>query len=155
MPKFGTSILSWIPSWTPEGGLYAIRKTAQNGFDLLEIILPPSLEFDPITVKRQLADHGIEGCCTLNMPANCHLPAHPDQAVRLIKAAIDKVAEMEGHFLGGVLHSAIGAFTGAPCTPNERLIVQQVFTEVAAYAGIYNITIAPEPINRYESYVFT
>ncbi|MDP4185475.1 MAG: sugar phosphate isomerase/epimerase [Bacteroidota bacterium] len=155
MPKFGTSILSWIPSWTPEGGLYAIRKTAQNGFDLLEIILPPSLEFDPITVKRQLADHGIEGCCTLNMPANCHLPAHPDQAVRLIKAAIDKVAEMEGHFLGGVLHSAIGAFTGAPCTPNERLIVQQVFTEVAAYAGKYNITIAPEPINRYESYVFT
>jgi D-psicose/D-tagatose/L-ribulose 3-epimerase len=62
---------------------------------------------------------------------------------------------MDGDFLGGVLHSAIAQFTGQPCTKQERIIVQQVFTEVAAYARERNITIAPEPVNRYESYVFT
>lgn len=155
MPKFGTSILSFIPSWSAEGGRYAIQQTANYGFDMLEICLPASLDFDAKTVKKQLDDHGIEGRLSLNMPANCHLPYYPDKAVDLMKQAIDKVAEMEGDFLGGVLHSAIGTFTGNPCTPDERKIVQQIFTEAAAYAKERNITIAPEPINRYESYIFT
>jgi len=113
------------------------------------------LDFDPVTAKKQLDEHGIAGRCTLNLPATCHIPFYPENAVSLIKAALDKVAEMDGDFLGGVLHSAIGTFTGNPCTKEERVIVQQVFTEVASYARERNITIAPEPINRYESYVFT
>ena len=155
MPIFGTTILSFIPGWSAEGGRYAIEKTAEYGFDMMEIILPASLDFDPISTKKQLDQHGIAGRCTLNLPADCHLPVYPEKAVDIMKAAIDKVAEMEGDFLGGVLHSAIAQFTGQPCTKEERLIVLQVFTEVAAYARERNITIAPEPINRYESYVFT
>lgn len=155
MPLFGTTILSFIPGWSAEGGRYAIEKTAEYGFDMLEIILPPSLDFDPKATKKQLDEFGISGRCTLNLPTNCHIPFYPEQAVALIKSAVDKVAEMEGDFLGGVLHSAIGTFTRNPCTTEERIIIQQVFTEVANYAEKCNITIAPEPINRYESYVFT
>jgi D-psicose/D-tagatose/L-ribulose 3-epimerase len=155
MPIFGTTYLSFIPSWTPEGGLYAIKKTAEYGFDMLEMCLPASLEFDAQTVKKQLDEHGIAGRLTLNIPADCHMPLYPEKATKLIKMAIDKVAEMNGDFLGGVLHSAIGKFTGYPCKPEERVIVQQVFIELATYANERNITIAPEPINRYESYVFT
>jgi len=155
MPIFGTTILSFIPGWSAEGGRFAIEKTAEYGFDMLEIILPASLDFDPVTVKKQLENHGIAGRCTLNLPADCHLPFYPKKATAILKAALDKVADMEGDFLGGVLHSAIAQFTGKPCTKEERLIVLQVFTEVAAYAHERNITLAPEPINRYESYVFT
>ncbi|MFV8326985.1 sugar phosphate isomerase/epimerase family protein [Flavobacterium sp. ZS1P14] len=155
MPIFGTTILSFIPGWSAEGGRFAIEKTAEYGFDMLEIILPASLDFDAKTTKNQLDDKGILGRCTLNLPANCHIPSYPEQAVLLIKTALDKVAEMDGDFLGGVLHSAIGTFTRHPCTNEEKTILQQVFTEVADYANERNITIAPEPINRYESYVFT
>ena len=155
MPIFGTTILSFIPGWSAEGGRFAIEKTAEYGFDMLEIILPASLDFDPVTVKKQLENHGIAGRCTLNLPDDCHIPFYPEKATVLLKAALDKVADMEGDFLGGVLHSAIAQFTGQPCTKEERLIVQQVFTEVAGYARKRNITLAPEPINRYESYVFT
>lgn len=155
MPIFGTTILSFIPGWTAEGGRFAIEKTAEYGFDMLEIILPSSLDFDAKTTKKLLDDNRISGRCTLNLPANCHIPLYPEQATSLIKSALDKVAEMEGDFLGGVLHSAIGTFTGNPCTKEERITIQQVFAEVADYASKRNITIAPEPINRYESYVFT
>ena len=155
MPIFGTTILSFIPGWTAEEGRFAIEKTAEYGFDMLEIILPSSLDFDAKTTKKLLDDNRISGRCTLNLPANCHIPLYPEQATSLIKSALDKVAEMDGDFLGGVLHSAIGNFTGNPCTKEERIIIQQVFTEVADYANKRNITIAPEPINRYESYVFT
>jgi D-psicose/D-tagatose/L-ribulose 3-epimerase len=155
MPIFGTTILSFIPCWSADGGRYAIEKTAEYGFDMLEIILPASLDFDPKTTKKLLAKHGITGRCTLNLPANCHIPFHPEQAVTIIKSALDKVAEMNGDFLGGVLHSAIGTFTGNPCTLDEKAILLQVFEDLADYAKQRNITIAPEPINRYESYVFT
>jgi D-psicose/D-tagatose/L-ribulose 3-epimerase len=155
MPIFGTTILSFIPGWSADGGRFAIEKTAEYGFDILEIILPSSLDFDAKTTKKLLDDNRISGRCTLNLPANCHIPLYPEQATSLIKSALDKVAEMEGDFLGGVLHSAIGKFTGNSCTKEEKIIIQQVFTEVADYASKRNITIAPEPINRYESYVFT
>jgi D-psicose/D-tagatose/L-ribulose 3-epimerase len=122
---------------------------------MLEVCLPASLDFDAISVKKQLDKHGIAGRLTLNLPAECHLPVYPEKATAIIKAALDKVADMQGDFLGGVLHSAIAQFSGQPCTAEERLIVQQVFTEVAAYARERSIIIAPEPINRYESYVFT
>ncbi|RKS94136.1 D-psicose/D-tagatose/L-ribulose 3-epimerase [Flavobacterium limicola] len=155
MPIFGTTILSFIPGWSAEGGRFAIEKTAEYGFDMLEIILPSSLDFDAKTTKKLLDDNRILGRCTLNLPANCHIPFFPEQAASQIKSALDKVADMDGDFLGGVLHSAIGTFTGNPCTKEEKIIIQQVFTEVADYANKRNITIAPEPINRYESYVFT
>ena len=155
MPIFGTTILSFIPRWSADGGRFAIEKTAEYGFDMLEIILPSSLDFDAKTTKKLLDDNRISGRCTLNLPANCHVPLYPEEATSLIKSALDKVAEMDGDFLGGVLHSAIGTFTGNPCTKEEKIIIQQVFTEVADYANKRNITIAPEPINRYESYVFT
>ena len=155
MPIFGTTILSFIPGWSAEGGRFAIEKTAEYGFDMLEVCLPASLDFDAISVKKQLDKHGIAGRLTLNLPAECHLPVYPEKATAIIKAALDKVADMQGDFLGGVLHSAIAQFSGQPCTAEERLIVQQVFTEVAAYARGRNIIVAPEPINRYESYVFT
>lgn len=155
MPQFGTSILSFIPGWSTDGGLFAIEKTAEYGFDMLEIILPASLDFDAKNTKKLLDEHRLLGRCTLNLPANCHIPFYPEQATILMKSAVDKVAEMEGDFLGGVLHSAIGTFTGNPCTLDEKTIVKQVLLEVADYAQKSHITIAPEPINRYESYVFT
>ncbi|GGA72603.1 tagatose 3-epimerase [Flavobacterium palustre] len=155
MPIFGTSILSFIPTWTSDGGQYAIKKTAEYGFDMLEILLPTSLDFDAKSVKKQLNNHGISARCSLNLPKDCHVPFYPEKATVIIKKAIDKVAEMDGDFLGGVLHSAIGTFTGNSCSNDEKLIVEQVFSEVADYASKQNITIAIEPINRYESYVFT
>lgn len=155
MPIFGTSILSFIPKWSSDGGHFAIKKTAEYGFDMLEISLPATLDFEAKATQKQLDQYCILGRCSLNLPANAHIPFYPEQAVSIIKSALDKVAEMNGDFLGGVLHSAIGTFTRNSCTENEKQIIYQVFTEVAAYAKERNISLGIEPINRYESYVFT
>jgi D-psicose/D-tagatose/L-ribulose 3-epimerase len=156
MLKYGASMLSWIPpEWTADSGSYAIEKTAEAGFDMLEILLPPSMEFDAGNIKKQLDKHGLEGVLTLNLPKECHIPFYPKNATQLIKAALDKVEQMEGNLLGGVLHSAIGTFTGRPCTEAEKQIVKDVLADVAGYAKQRGISIAIEPINRYESYVLT
>jgi D-psicose/D-tagatose/L-ribulose 3-epimerase len=155
MVKFGASMLSWITNWSPEAGLYAIEKTAACGFDILEISLPASLNIDISTVKKQLLDFNIEGRYSLILPKDFHLPQYPDKALMLLKNAIDLVEEMEGHFLGGVLYSAIGAFSGKPCTKEEYAIVKDVFTSVCSHAASKGISLGLEPINRYETYVLT
>ena len=65
-PTFGASILSWIPPmWTPEAGLFAIQQASAAGFDLLEILLPPSMEFDApysfLSQESDLSDQGGAG----------------------------------------------------------------------------------------------
>lgn len=155
-PKFGASLLSWIsPKWTPEGGLYAIQQTSKSGFDLLEILLPPTMEFDARMVKKQLNACDLQAVCSFNLPKEAHIPFYPKEAVRLIKQALDKTALLDVDFLGGVLHSGIGVFSGYQRTKEEESILCDVWSEIAVYALKLGITVGIEPINRYESYVCT
>lgn len=152
--KFGASLLSWItPLWNPEAGKYAIEKTAGAGFDLIEILLPPSMEFNAKEVKKQLKDHHLDVVCSLNLPREAHIAFHPEAAERLTKQAIDKTSELETDFLGGVLHGGIGVFSGNPLTENEAEIIAEVWSRVADYAKEKGVNIGIEPINRYETYV--
>ncbi|GEN74614.1 sugar phosphate isomerase/epimerase family protein [Chryseobacterium hagamense] len=152
--KFGASLLSWItPVWTPAAGKYAIEKTSRAGFDLIEILLPPSMEFNAKEVKRQLKEHQLEAVCSLNLPKEAHIAFHPEAAEKLMKQAVDKTSELETGFLGGVLHGGIGVFSGDPLTDAEAEIIIQVWRQVADYAREKGVNIGIEPINRYETYV--
>lgn len=152
--KFGASLLSWItPLWTAEAGHYAIKKTAETGFDVIEILLPNSMDFDARTVKRQLRENNLEVACSLNLPKEAHIPFYPKVALALMQKALDKTAALDANFLGGVLHAGIGVFSGNPLTEQEKEIITDVWGQAAAYAGKLGITIGIEPINRYESYV--
>ncbi|AZA54757.1 sugar phosphate isomerase/epimerase family protein [Chryseobacterium sp. G0201] len=152
--KFGASLLSWItPNWNPEAGKYAIEKTAKAGFDLIEILLPPSMEFNAKEVKQQLKDNNLDVVCSLNLPKEAHIAFHPEAAEKLMKRAVDKTSELETNFLGGVLHGGIGAFSGNPLTENEAETIVEVWSNVADYAKEKGVNIAIEPINRYETYV--
>lgn len=148
-------MLSWISRWTPENGRYAIQKTAACGFDLLEISLPATLELDVKMIKEDLMAHGLDATYSLILPADHHLPTHPDKALRLICNSIDFVEEMGGNYLGGVLYSAIGCFTGAPRNAGEIEVLRGVLKSAGAYAFSRGITIGIEPINRYETYLLT
>lgn len=154
--RIGASLLSWVhPLWNADAGLYAIEQTAKHGFDLIEILLPNSMDFDAKTVKKQLKDNNIEATCGLNLSEAYHIPTHPKEATKLIKHAIDKAAILETNYLGGVLHSAIGVFSGHVRSEEETNILLDVWHEVTTYAQPYSICIGIEPINRYESYMCT
>lgn len=152
--KLGASLLSWItPVWTPEAGKYAIEKTAETGFDLIEILLPNSMEFNAVEVRQQLRNHHLDVVCSLNLPKEAHIAFYPEKAEILMKKALDQVEALEASLLCGVLHGGIGVFSGEPLKENEKEIIAEVWSSVADYAQTRNIDIAIEPINRYESYV--
>ncbi len=152
--KFGASLLSWItPLWNPEARKYAIEKTAGAGFDLIEILLPASMEFNAGEVKKQLKNNNLEAVCSLNLPKEAHIALYPKVAENLMKQAVNKTSELETDFLGGVLHGGIGVFSGNPLTKNEAEIITEVWSNVADYAKEKGVNIGIEPINRYETYV--
>lgn len=152
--KIGASLLSWItPNWTAEAGKYAIEQTAKAGFDLIEILLPNSMEIDAKAVKKQLKENHLEVVCSLNLPKEAHIAFYPKEAEKLIKNAIDKTSDLETNFLGGVLHGGIGVFSGNPLSETEKNTIVEVWSSVADYAKEKGVNIAVEPINRYESYV--
>lgn len=152
--KIGASLLSWMtPQWNAEAGKMAIEKTANAGFDLIEILLPPDMNIDTEAVKNQLKQNNLEVVCSLNLPREAHIAFHPKETEQLIKKAVDKTHELETHFLGGVLHGDIGVFSGNPLAEDEKKTIVEVWSSVADYAKSKNIHLAVEPINRYESYV--
>ena len=152
--KIGASLLSWItPNWTAEAGKYAIEQTAKAGFDLIEILLPNSMEIDAKAVKKQLKENHLEVVCSLNLPKEAHIAFYPKEAEKLIKNAIDKTSDLETNFLGGVLHGPNGVFSGNPLSETEKNTIVEVWSSVADYAKEKDVNIAVEPINRYESYV--
>lgn len=152
--KIGASLLSWItPNWTAEAGKYAIEQTAKAGFDLIEILLPNSMEIDTKAVKKQLKENHLDVVCSLNLPKEAHIAFYPKEAEKLIKNAIDKTSDLETNFLGGVLHGGIGVFSGNPLNETEKNTIVEVWSSVADYAKEKGVNIAVEPINRYESYV--
>lgn len=152
--KIGASLLSWVtPNWTAEAGKYAIEQTAKAGFDLIEILLPNSMEIDTKAVKKQLKENHLDVVCSLNLPKEAHIAFYPKEAEKLIKNAIDKTSDLETNFLGGVLHGGIGVFSGNPLNETEKNTIVEVWSSVADYAKEKGVNIAVEPINRYESYV--
>ncbi|WP_313386960.1 sugar phosphate isomerase/epimerase family protein [Chishuiella sp.] len=152
--KFGCSLLSWVlPNWELNSGKYAIEQTAKHQFDLLEILLPPYQEFEATEVKKELKKHNLDVVCSFNLPANAHIPKYPKESLALIKKAIIHTATLETDFLGGVLHSGLGYFSGNTITEQEKSTIIEVWQEASSLASQYGISIAIEPINRYESYV--
>lgn len=154
--KIGASLLSWMcPPWNTKQGLLAIEKTAQTGFDLIEILLPNTKDIDTSIVKKHLKDNNLEVVCGMNLSSEYHIPTHPQEAIQLMKWGIDVCHELGSPYLGGVLHSAIGVFSGKQRTKEEENILFDVWNQVGDYASKYDITIGIEPINRYESYMCT
>lgn len=152
--KLGTSILSWmLPTWNDTDGKNAILQTKAAGFDLLEILLPTSMNIDTHAIRQTLKEQDLGVTCSLNLPTSAHVSKYPDEALQLMKLATDKTEALGSTFLGGVLHAGIGYFTGDVLQENEKETIVQVWTEFANYAAQKGISIGVEPVNRYESYV--
>lgn len=154
MNKYGALAFTWIGEWRAETGLEAIKKASAAGLDVLEIPLLDPASFDPEAVRGQLAEHDIEPYCTLVLPPEVHLPFDPDGAQNFLGLALEKVAELGGRFLGGGLYANAGTITGEPPTDRERDLCARVLREVAQDAGRHGITLAIEPFNRYETYLY-
>lgn len=154
MITFGAHAFVWISRWETESGNYAIMKTGELGFDLIEIPLLKPADFDVSSHREALMHAGIDAVCSLALPREVHLPRNPDGARTFLLSALDVVERLECAMLGGCIAYSLGVLTGEPPRPQERQTVIEVLRDVAGDAKRRGITLMLEPCNRYETYLY-
>jgi D-psicose/D-tagatose/L-ribulose 3-epimerase len=156
--KFGMNLLLWTANVTEEQ-FPLLAKLKQAGFDGVEIPLFGGDESQYKRVGLELRNLGL-GCTAVTCCAAETNPISPDANVRkkaadYIKWAIGMTAALGGTILAGPYHSALGVFTGAGPTLDEKKWAIDVLRGAAEEAKKNNVLLTIEYLNRFECYFLT
>jgi len=156
MFKYGVASLIWSEDFS-KNGLPLIEKAKSLGFSVIDISLNNAEQFPSKAVRKTAGDVGIEVVTTIGMPRDCNL-IDPDPAVRKngvnkLKKLVDINLEIDSKLLGGVIYAAWGYISGKPRTEDEWKYSVEGMREVGIYAKkAGNVTLAVEPVNRFETH---
>lgn len=155
MPKYGVSLLLWTDKFDKES-IDLIPMVAEFGFDGVEIPF-----FDPDTVdipatKAALEEHNL-GCtgCAITGPGRDIIsldPAERQTGKDYLQAVIEITAALGSDIIIGPMYSSVGKLVGRGRTDEEWDLCVEGFKEIAAFAGQRGVTLAIEPLNRFETY---
>lgn len=155
--KIGFNMLLWSSNIGEEH--FPLLKTMKDvGYDGVELSLGANLDLEHHKkVGSELKNLGL-ACTTVTCPPPEANPPSPDPAIRakgldFIKWAIDATVATGGEVLGGPFHSAYKVFTGKGPTEDEYKWCADVMRDAAIYAQDAGVTLATEPINRFECYM--
>ena len=156
--KFGMNLQLWSGDVT-EAMLPLLETLKVMGFDGVEC---PVYDLDPdkwARWGRRLDDMGLERTATTarweqDNPISCD-PAVRARGIEATKRSLDCAQALGAPILSGPTHSALGVFSGAGPTPEERQWGLDSMRAVAEHAGRTGVTLAVECLNRFENYLLT
>jgi len=140
-----------------EKDLPLLDKCKALGFDAVEIIPFDPDNFPAGKVRRAAADLGLVINTGYGMPLEYNIIS-PDPKVRrngieFSKHLIDLSNEAGARVFGGMIYCGWGYLTGKMRTEDEWKWAVEGYQEIASYAlGCSPLTLAIEPVNRFESH---
>lgn len=153
--RYGINLLLWTDRLAEEY-LPLLEEIKGVGYDAVELPVfvkdvPTYAAWGKRLDRAGLARTGVTVCMK---DAN---PISPDPAVRRKgvegnRAAIDCCAAAGCETMVGPFHSALGVFTGVGPTKDEWKWGLESMRQVAEYADRCGVTLAVEPLNRFECY---
>jgi D-psicose/D-tagatose/L-ribulose 3-epimerase len=154
MNKIGIHALVWAGSWGTQECAYAVARTKEAGFDIIEfpVFEPRSLDTDAIT--RSVAEHDIGVACSLGLSFDNDINSSDADSVargeRLLNDALSAARDLGSPYLGGVIYSALGPYAEMPTETGRRNSIE-VIRRLADRAAASDIVLGLEFVNRYES----
>ncbi|MGW4796627.1 sugar phosphate isomerase/epimerase family protein [Nonomuraea sp. NPDC004297] len=152
----GVHALVWAGDTAEESVDLAVRRTAEAGFDLLELSLHDLDNLDVDHAKEAIATAGIQVACSRGLAFDADVSSDDTEVVargaRLLAASLDATAALGGRIFTGALYSALGKY-GRPVTPRGRANAVSVLRGLAGQAAGHGITLGLEVCNRYETNV--
>jgi len=155
MPKYGINLLLMTGKFDHES-IGLIDKVADMGFDGVEIPF-----FDPSVVdvegtKKALKSNNL-GCtgCTIMSPDRDIISDDPEireTGKKYLKDCIQILSEFGSDTLAGPFYSATGKLVGRARTQEEWDLAVSETKEIAKFAEKHGVTLALEPLNRFETY---
>jgi D-psicose/D-tagatose/L-ribulose 3-epimerase len=156
--KFGMNLLLWTTKMG-EAHYPLLRDLKKMGFDGVEVPVFEGTAQEYKALGAVLRDHGL-GATAVTVMAPEANPISGDPKIRQaardrLRWVLDRSAEFGAEVLGGPIHSAIGVFSGAAPTDEERRRGIEFFQDVADHASGAKVQLALEYLNRFENYFLT
>ncbi len=155
MVKYGINFLLWSGSFDRKS-VSLIQKAADMGFDGVEIPIFEPADVDINATKDALKTAGMECTCCSILGDDRDLisddTAVRENAKKYMKDCIEISAALGSPIFCGPLYSAVGKLVGRARTQEEWDLAVTGLKEVAEVAGDNGVTLAIEPLNRFETY---
>lgn len=141
---------------------HLFERMRELGFDFVELLVPEPGEIDVAEARRALADAGLSVVLAARVNLDRNLSSDDagrrQAGVDYLRYAADCAAELGAAIVGGPLTGNPLVFAGRPPQPvteDERLARKARCVEglraAGDHAGAVGVTLAIEPLNRFES----
>jgi D-psicose/D-tagatose/L-ribulose 3-epimerase len=150
--RFGAITFIWTsPFATADLGVLA--RVADAGFDVVDVAVEEVGLLDPGALRAALDEHGLDVVVT-GFAATGRDVSSADAEERAAglaygRACVDLACAAGARVVSGPLHSAVGKARVLAADERRRAI--DSLHELAAYAGERGISLALEPLNRFEN----
>ncbi|HEV7246952.1 MAG TPA: sugar phosphate isomerase/epimerase [Shinella sp.] len=156
MNKLGLHANVWVRDWSREDCVLAVNKTAELGFDIIEISAPDPKAMDIAFTAKELQKAGIRANLSLGLDAASDISSGDADRVKAgetrLREVIAAAAELGSSHVCGILYSAFQKYSEPPTAAGIAGAVD-VLTRIGEEADRHGITLGLEVVNRYETNV--
>jgi D-psicose/D-tagatose/L-ribulose 3-epimerase len=153
--KFGVNTFIWTASFD-RSNLPLLPQLKAGGFDGVEVSLFRPSEFATADIAKGLAENGLE-CTICSVLTGGLSMISEDATVRRqtrvhMEECVKTAAEVGAKIMAGPLYSPVGYLPGRRRTEDEWKWAVDCYQSLGPVLTQYGVTIAIEPLNRFETY---
>jgi len=153
--KFGVNTFIWTANFD-RSHLPLLPQLKAGGFDGVEVPLFRPAEFATADIAKGLAENGLE-CTICSVLTGGLSMISDDAAVRRktrvhMEECVKTAAEVGAKIMAGPLYSPVGYLPGRRRTADEWKWAVDCYQSLGPVLQQYGVTIAVEPLNRFETY---
>jgi D-psicose/D-tagatose/L-ribulose 3-epimerase len=153
--KYGVNMMIWTANVTREH-LPLLPEIKRHGFDGIEVPMFNPAVFALNDIRRGLEQNGLECTVCAVIPGGLSVGAN-DVSVRrktrtYIEECVKCTAEVGAKIVAGPLYSPVGYLPGRRRTLDEWSWAVESFQSLGPVLAQYDVTLAIEPLNRFETY---
>lgn len=156
MNKLGLHANVWVAGWSEEEADFAISKTAETGFDLIEIPALDASVLRPDETRKKLDAAGIGCTLSLGLNAKSDISSEDPECVaageKQLLDTLSVARDLGATHVCGILYSAFQKYFEPPTAAGIQNSIE-VMSRVAPVAAENGIIMGMEVVNRYESNV--
>lgn len=154
--KIGIHSMVWVGDWSETAAREAISKSAEAGYDLIELSAIAPETFDVGLTSKLLEEYGLGCSASLGLGAATDISSENPERVKAgrerLHLALNLVRDCGGSMLCGVIYGALMKYS-APATERGMENSRTVLAELADKAAESGISLGLEFCNRYETNV--
>lgn len=153
--KFGVNMLIWTANFTAQH-LPLLPEIKRHGFDGIEVPLFSPADFCASDIRRGVEQNALECTACSVIPRGLSIGSD-DHSVRQearthIEDCVKLAADAGAKILAGPLYTPVGYLPGRRRTADEWKRAVESYQSLGPVLERYGVTIAIEPLNRFETY---